>query len=118
MRRLLTFMLAGLTLAGAGIALTQVGAAPSAAATQAAVVSMQFNRFGPETIVVAAGTTVTWTNDDFGSGEFHDVIAEDGSFISPTLGPGEAYSVTFDFPGAYGYYCDLHEGMYGRVIVQ
>jgi plastocyanin len=40
------------------------------------------------TITVTAGTTVTWTNDDFGSGEFHD-DREDGSFISATFGPGE-----------------------------
>lgn len=118
MRRLLTFVLAGLTVATGSLALAQIGDPAPAAATQGAVVSMQFNRFAPETITVAAGTTVTWTNDDFGSGEFHDVIAEDGSFVSATFGPGGAYSVTFDFPGQYGYYCDLHEGMFGRVIVQ
>jgi plastocyanin len=118
MRRLLTFVLAGLTVAGATVALAQIGEPAPAAATQGVVVSMIGNRFVPETITIAAGTTVTWTNDDFASGEYHDVIAEDGSFISATYGPGEAYSVSFDFPGAYGYYCDLHEGMYGRVIVQ
>jgi plastocyanin len=90
----------------------------TAAATQEAVVSMQFNRFAPEDVVVAAGSTVTWVNEDYDSGEWHDVIDEYGAFISESFAPGGAFSVTFDVPGVYSYYCDLHEGMYGRVFVE
>ena len=87
-------------------------------ATQEAVVSMQFNRYAPEDVEVAAGTTVTWVNEDYDSGEWHNVIHEFGSFASESFGPGSAFSVTFTIPGVYGYYCDLHEGMYGRIFVE
>jgi plastocyanin len=94
------------------------GRGVSAAATQEAYVSMQFNRFVPGDLAVAAGTTVVWVNEDYDSGEWHNVIAEDGSFASETVPPGGAVSVTFFYPGVYVYYCDLHEGMFGRIFVE
>ncbi len=90
----------------------------TATATQEAVVSMQFNRYAPEDVAVAAGTTLTWVNEDYDSGEWHNVIHEFGSFASESFAPGSAYSVSFTIPGVYGYYCDLHEGMYGRIFVE
>ena len=89
-----------------------------ATASQSAAVWMQYNAFDPAHIVVAAGTTVTWSNEDWGSGEFHDVIAANGAFASDTFGPGGTYSVYFEVPGWYEYFCDLHEGMYGTVTVE
>jgi plastocyanin len=91
---------------------------PDATAAQSTTVRMQFNAFDPAHIVVAAGTTVTWTNEDWDSGEFHDVIAANGAFASETFGPGGTFSVYLEFPGWYEYYCDLHEGMYGTVTVE
>jgi plastocyanin len=90
----------------------------TASATQPSVVSMQFNRFAPEDIAVAAGSTVTWVNEDYDSGEWHDVIHEDRAFISEGIAPGFAFSVTLTTPGVYVYYCDLHEGMFGRIFVE
>jgi plastocyanin len=117
MRRL-PLMLAGVALAVAALAGTHWTVTDEATAAQSASVSMQFNRFSPRDIVVAAGTTVTWTNDDWDSGEFHDVIAADGSFYADPIGPGGAISFTFDIPGYYEYYCDLHADMYGSITVQ
>jgi len=91
---------------------------PAVSATQSVAVSMQFNRFVPDVIAVAAGTTVTWINEDYAAGETHDVIAESGAFASEVFEPGSGFSFTFFTPGTYTYYCDLHEGMYGSVIVQ
>jgi plastocyanin len=79
---------------------------------------MQGNRFTPEDIAVPAGATVIWVNEDYGSGEWHDVIAEDGSFAYESFPPGSAFSVSFPIPGVYAYYCDLHEGMFGRIFVE
>jgi plastocyanin len=117
-----------LRLSSAGIAIVvalalSVSAARStnvvtASATQQAVVSMQLNRFAPEDIAVAAGSTVTWVNEDYDSGEWHDVIHEDRVFISESIAPGYAFSVTLTTPGVYVYYCDLHEGMFGRIFVE
>ena len=89
-----------------------------ATASQSATVIMQYNAFEPAHVAVAAGTIVTWSNEDWGSGEYHNVIAANGAFASVNFGPGEAYSVYFDLPGWYEYYCDLHEGMYGTVTVE
>lgn len=88
------------------------------AAAQESYVSMQLNRFVPEEIAVSAGTTVIWVNEDYDSGEWHNVIAEDGSFASESFPPGSAVSVWFPNPGVYVYYCDLHEGMFGRIFVE
>ena len=91
---------------------------PAAAATQSATVSMKDNLFWPAEVVVAAGTTVTWVNDEWTTYETHDVNAMNGSFYSDVFGAGGSFSVTFWETGAYGYYCSLHEGMYGTVYVE
>ena len=117
MRRLSFVMLAAV-LGVAAVAAGHWSRTPDAAATQSATVIMQFNAFDPAHIVVAAGTTVTWSNEDWASGEYHNVIASSGAFASVNFGPGEAYAVYFDVPGWYEYYCDLHEGMYGTVTVE
>ncbi len=99
---------------------TGVASAPgaTAATTQGAAVSMKANLFMPAEITVAAGTTIVWMNEDYDSGEDHNVIAENGSFASQNLSPGSAFSLTLSTSGTYRYYCDLHEGMYGAVVVQ
>jgi plastocyanin len=101
--------------AGSGVA-----SAPdmTASTTQEAAVSMKANLFVPAEITVAAGTTIVWVNEDYDSGEAHNVIAENGSFASQNVGPGSAFSQTLSAPGTYRYYCDLHEGMFGAVVVQ
>lgn len=67
----------------------------------------------PVTVVVKAGTTVTWRNS---SGQ-HDVSSRDGLFRSPTL--GDSYSHTFTQAGAFKYFCSFHQAeMRGEVIVQ
>lgn len=97
-----------------------VASAPdiTAATTQSAAVSMKANLFAPAEITVAAGTTIVWVNEDYDSGEFHNIIAEDGSFAADNFAPGSAFSLTLSTPGTYRYYCDLHEGMFGAVVVQ
>jgi plastocyanin len=68
--------------------------------------------FEPADITIPAGTTVVWTNE----GEKpHVVTAHDGSFASPTLYPGETYTVTFYEPGTYTYQCS--DAMQGSVTV-
>jgi plastocyanin len=71
-------------------------------------------RFDPGTIEVAAGDTVTWTNDDNFT---HTVQVEDGE--DHKVGRGESVEITFDEPGAYDYVCTLHSAdMRGTVIVR
>lgn len=73
--------------------------------------------FGPETINIKKGTTVTWTNKD--SAE-HTVTPdeESGAFEgSELLAQGETYSFTFDEVGTYTYHCQPHPQMTGTVVV-
>jgi plastocyanin len=68
------------------------------------------------TVTIRAGDTVTWEN----RGQVtHNAVADDGSWRSGNLRPGQSYSRRFDSPGEYAYICSLHtaEEMTGKVIV-
>lgn len=71
--------------------------------------------FEPQELVVTAGTTVTWSNDDVTP---HTVTADDGAFDSGRMDPGGTFSFTFDEPGTYSYICSFHPGMTGTVVVE
>jgi plastocyanin len=71
--------------------------------------------FGPATLTVATGTTVTWTNrDDIP----HTVVSDDKVFKSKVLDTDEKFSYTFTKPGSYGYFCSVHPKMTGKVVVE
>ena len=72
--------------------------------------------FGPMTMTVAAGTTVTWTNNDDVP---HTVVSDDKTtFKSKALDTGEHFSYTFTKPGKYPYFCSVHPKMMAEVVVQ
>jgi plastocyanin len=73
----------------------------------------------PSSIKVPKGTTVTWVNMDFVQ---HSVTsgtqgAPTGVFDSNPLSHMQSFSHTFNTPGTYSYYCDLHSNMNGTVQV-
>jgi plastocyanin len=61
--------------------------------------------FYPGGAFVQAGTTITWTNGHY---ETHTVTADDGSFASGPLEPGQQFSHTFAVAGGVTYHCDYH----------
>lgn len=71
--------------------------------------------FGPGHVVVPVGATVEWINRD---GVVHTVDAEDGSWRSGAIQPGETWRATFERPGRYPYDCGPHPFMKGVVIVR
>jgi plastocyanin len=71
--------------------------------------------FGPQTITVPVGTTVTWTNSDDIP---HTSVSTDGVFKSKVLDTDEKFSYTFTKAGTYPYYCTIHPKMTGKVVVQ
>jgi len=71
--------------------------------------------FAPSPIAVAAGSTVTWTNNDTTA---HTSTAADGSWNSGTIAPGASFSRTFPSAGTFPYHCTIHPGMVGTVTVQ
>jgi plastocyanin len=71
-------------------------------------------RFDPGTIEIAAGQTVTWTNDD----NFTHTVQVDGQ-EDHKVDRGESVSIEFGEPGTYHYVCTLHRrDMDGTVIVK
>ena len=71
--------------------------------------------FGPQTITVPVGTTVTWTNSDDIP---HTAVSTDGVFKSKVMDTDEKFSYTFTKPGTYSYYCSVHPTMTGQVVVK
>jgi plastocyanin len=72
-------------------------------------------RFGPQALHVKVGTTVAWANYDAVP---HDVKAADKSFESGNLPPFGAYVVTFTHPGTIEYFCAVHLGMRGTIVIE
>lgn len=71
--------------------------------------------FGPGTVTVPVGSTITWTNrDDIP----HTVVSTQGVFKSKVLDTDEKFSFTFSKAGSYPYFCSIHPKMIGKVVVQ
>jgi plastocyanin len=85
---------------------------PSAATAEVKIDNFSF---APQTLTVAVGTTVTWTNrDDIP----HTVVSTDGVFKSKVRDTDEKFSYTFAKAGTYPYFCSIHPKMTGKVVVQ
>jgi plastocyanin len=87
------------------------GAAP-AGATRAEMRTMTFS---PKRLEIAAGTTVTWTNNDQ---LVHTITADDGSWDSGPIEPGKSWSRTFTQPGEFAFHCTPHPFMKAVVVVR
>jgi plastocyanin len=83
------------------------------AATPTSVVIKDF-AFSPPDLTVAAGETVTWTNDDATG---HTVSSTDRAFTSSELDQGGTYEFKFTAPGTFNYICAIHPEMTGTITV-
>jgi amicyanin len=85
---------------------------PSAAAAEVKIDNFSF---GPHTVTVPVGATVTWTNrDDIP----HTSVSTEDVFKSKVMDTDEKFSYTFTKAGTYPYYCTIHPKMTGKVVVQ
>ncbi len=84
-------------------------------ATGAFAIEIKNFSFNPKEMTVPVGTTVTWTNLDSVA---HTATADDGTFNSGNLNPGQGYSFQFDKPGTYVYNCSYHPTMQGTIVVK
>jgi plastocyanin len=82
--------------------------------SQANAVVISNYTFGPQTLTVKKGTTITWVNKDLAR---HTVTADNGSFESPFFGQGEIYSRTFNEVGTFAYHCSPHPYMKATIVV-
>ena len=88
-------------------------ALPAFAADHA--VSIKGMKFNPPTLEVAAGDTITFTNED---GMPHTATALDGSFDTGRFGNGDKAQVTIAASGAVDYRCNIHTSMKGSVTAK
>jgi plastocyanin len=88
--------------------------------------------FAPTGIQVEAGAEVRWINEDavdhtVTSGiqrkqgvpgvEEDKPARPDGMFDERLPSQGDVFTFTFDDPGTFAYYCDVHAGMTGEITV-
>jgi len=91
----------------------QLSANPQQVAT--AEVKIDNFSFGPATLTVAPGTTVTWVNHDDIP---HTATSKTGVFRSKALDTDDKFSFTFATPGTFAYFCALHPHMTGSIVVE
>jgi plastocyanin len=84
------------------------GDAPAAVTS----VEMGFEQYAPQRITVLTGEEVRWHNV---SVRDHTVTADDGSFDSGRVDPGDGFSRTIAAPGTLAYHCTLHVAMRGTI---
>ncbi len=81
------------------------------------------DQFVPAIITIPAGETVRWVNNDTQQLS-HDFVSlpgpnpENRELKVVELKSGEVFEHTFDRPGEYIYFCYIHKGMIGKVIVK
>ena len=114
-RWILSVVLTALT-ALAVVVSTRPGlAANMADQSESATVKIDNFSFGTVSLTVAAGTTVTWTNNDDVP---HTVVSDDKLFKSKALDTDDKFSYTFTKPGTYNYFCSVHPKMTAKIVVQ
>jgi plastocyanin len=89
----------------------------SAQENQSATAAVKIDNFsfGPATLTIAVGTTVTWVNHDDIP---HNVVSTDGLFKSKVMDTDEKFSFTFTKSGTFPYFCGIHPKMTGKIVVQ
>ena len=95
------------------LALAVAGASrPAATATK--TVRITASGFSPTSVTIKTGDTIKWVNTDT---QNHQVVSNNGSFVSPILGPGKTYSHRFNASGTYRYHDGLNATVKGVVKV-
>ena len=94
-----------------GTSVITVSATPPSTAT----VTMGAASFAPTSTEIAVGGTVTWTNP---SGVQHDVDFGTGAAQHIPVFDSGTKSLTFQSAGTFMYFCNLHAGMTGTVVVR
>ncbi len=87
--------------------------------------------YSPNPINVKVGDTVAWTNNDTSDTPFHTVTSGTGpddenkgevfdsglSGATALMTTGTTFTHTFNAPGEFSYFCQLHPTMVGKVVV-
>ena len=71
--------------------------------------------FGQNPLTIAAGTTISWLNDD---NTPHTSSADANQWTSGNIQPGGRFNYTFASAGRFTYHCQIHPNMVGTIVVQ
>ncbi len=104
-----------LLVAAAFAVVPAVALAADATASAPAIVEIHNMKFNPATLTVAAGTKVTWVNEDNSP---HTVTDKGKVFRSAGLDTKDSFSYTFASPGEFTYFCTIHPMMVGKIFVK
>jgi plastocyanin len=119
MRQLLRWSLLALIAGTTFMACASAGSPQTATAgPSAATVDIKSFAFGPASVSIAKGQSVTWTNSD---GTTHTVSSgvaptKDGKF-DREVANAASVTITFDAAGTFTYFCNIHQAMKGTVVV-
>ena len=85
-------------------------------ATKVVVVEIEGLVYEPSVVEMSQGTTVRWVNRDPAE---HTVTSEEGGgpLRSNVFGEGGSFQHSFDKPGDFAYFCEVHPFMKGIVVV-
>jgi plastocyanin len=97
----------------ATLALAITGASQPAS-TVTKTFSITATAFSPTSRTIATTDAIKWTNNDT---KAHQVVANNGSFASPSLAPGKSYTHTFNTAGTFRFHDALHPALTGKVVV-
>lgn len=106
------------TTTAAGAATTAASGATTAAGGQSpGTTTITISGFAfPESTTVAAGSTITITNED---SDEHSFTADDGSSFDTDIEAGESADVTApSTPGTYAFHCKYHSSMKATLVVE
>lgn len=85
---------------------------PASSATHVVVIKQM--HFEPHAVSVKVGDTVQWENEDIFT---HTITANDGSFDSGPIAPGQSWTRTFTVLGTFGYHCRPHPNMTAQLLI-
>lgn len=87
---------------------------PAAAATT--TIDINDNFYRPASVEIGVGDTVTWQYNGF-SAHTTTRTASPETWDSGTLTKGSSFSHTFSQTGTFTYFCQIHDGMIGTIVV-
>jgi plastocyanin len=105
------------------------GGQASTAPPKGTAVNTALLAFDPKTVNVKAGQTVTWVGGDnithvlvegdykVGADGLRTEQTDDKAFHLSLTKKGQQVSHTYDKAGTFTYYCTIHHGMNGTVVV-
>jgi plastocyanin len=131
MRRAMTALAIGTLMLGSacGGGGSTKDAGSSGANKPGATVPMVFTEFKPTDFAIKAGQTLTFENENpikhvivegawkAGSDGLRTEGKDDGTFSLTVNKKGDKVEHTFDKPGTYQFFCTIHFGMNGTVVV-